>query len=389
MEHIRGTNLGNWLVLEKWMQPELFEGTDAEDEIWLNRKMDQDCLAERLETHRKTYITKRDFEVLAENGINLVRIPVPYFIFGDRPPLSGCIQYLDCAFDWAEQNGIRILVDLHTVPGSQNGYDNGGLTGVCKWHKTPKEVEYALHVLERLAERYKGRSGLYGIEVLNEPISLSVWLTSPSRIRADDKEEAKGSGHIPMTFLKGFYKQAYERLRKILPEEKKIVFHDGFRLGRWKDFFVKNGMKGVVLDTHIYIFAMESFVPIHKPWVYRIYIEIQKWLIERAQKYTPVIVGEWCICNRYAEKMDKTIMEEEKQRNLRKERYLMVAGLQSAAWEQCEGDIYWSYQFARNIDSLPHELWKESWELRRCWKYGWLQRTEKAGEHTMEQRRAQ
>ena len=29
---IKGVNLGNWLVLEKWMSPELFAGTDAEDE---------------------------------------------------------------------------------------------------------------------------------------------------------------------------------------------------------------------------------------------------------------------------------------------------------------------------------------------------------------------
>ena len=39
--------------------------------------------------------------------------------------------------------------------------------------------------------------------------------------------------------LKQFYKDAYRRLRAILPEEKVIVFHDGFRLGAWKDFFVR------------------------------------------------------------------------------------------------------------------------------------------------------
>ena len=29
---IKGVNLGNWLVLEKWMSPGLFAGTEAEDE---------------------------------------------------------------------------------------------------------------------------------------------------------------------------------------------------------------------------------------------------------------------------------------------------------------------------------------------------------------------
>ena len=33
MEKIKGVNLGNWLVLEKWMSPALFDGTTAEDEF--------------------------------------------------------------------------------------------------------------------------------------------------------------------------------------------------------------------------------------------------------------------------------------------------------------------------------------------------------------------
>lgn len=32
---VKGVNLGNWLVLEKWMNPALFAGTTAEDEYWL------------------------------------------------------------------------------------------------------------------------------------------------------------------------------------------------------------------------------------------------------------------------------------------------------------------------------------------------------------------
>ena len=121
MEKVRGVNLGNWLVLEKWMSPQIFEGTEANDEIWLNRDLDRDTLERRMRHHRDTYITAEDFAIIAAQGINKLRIPVPYFIFGDRAPLSGCIEYLDKAFDWAEGYGMQILVDLHTVPGGQNG----------------------------------------------------------------------------------------------------------------------------------------------------------------------------------------------------------------------------------------------------------------------------
>ena len=109
-----------------------------------------------------------DFQNIAAHGLNTVRIPVPYFIFGDREPYSGCIEYLDKAFDWAGKYGLKILIDLHTAPGGQNSYDNGGLEGVCKWSQQPDEVEFVLTVLERLAMRYRDREELFGIEVLKE-----------------------------------------------------------------------------------------------------------------------------------------------------------------------------------------------------------------------------
>lgn len=372
MEKIRGTNLGNWLVLEKWMTPYLFEGSDAEDETWLNRRMDKETLEKRIKQHRDTYVTAEDFAFLHKHGMNMVRIPVPYFIFGDRPPFIGCIEYLDQAFAWAEKWNIRILIDLHTVPGSQNGYDNGGICGVCNWRKHPEEVEFALTVLERLSERYGHRKGLFGIEVLNEPISLPVYLTSPTHNKYVDKEEAKESGFVPLRFLKPFYKRAYEKIRNYLPKEKAVVFHDGFRLGSWNRFFRKAGMENVYLDTHIYIFAMENFVPVHKPWVYALYIGMEKRRIKRVQKDVPVIVGEWCICNRYATAMSSKIMEEKQAELEKQQKFLKIAGLELDAWNESAGWFYWNYQLLRDRYVPLDEEWKESWDLSRCLMKGWL-----------------
>ena len=251
MKQIHGTNLGNWLVLEKWMSPAIFADTGAEDETWLARKLPANEFAERLRQHRDTYVTERDFQFIAESGLDTVRLPVTYAVFGDRPPLTGAIEYVDKALDWAEKYGLKVLLDLHTVPYSQNGYDNGGITGVCKWYKYPEEVEFALTVLERLAERYGTRPGLYGIEVLNEPISWIVYITAPSTGKAEDKEEARGSGYVPLPFLRDFYTKAYQRIRKHMPEEKTVVFHDGFRCKAWNRFFHQAGFRNVALDTHI------------------------------------------------------------------------------------------------------------------------------------------
>ena len=372
MDKIRGTNLGNWLVLEKWMQPSNFADTDAEDEIWLGRRLPADALAARVKAHRDTYIREEDFAYIASQGLNLVRIPVPYFIFGDCPPYPGCAEYLDRALNWASKYGLKVLIDLHTVPGSQNGYDNGGLTGVCKWCKNPESVDFALSVLKRLGQRYGAHPALYGIEVLNEPISWIVYVTAPSTGKAHDKQEAKGSSYVPMPFLREFYKRAYALLRSVMPEEKVIVFHDGFRLGAWRDFFRRNGMKNVVLDTHIYIFAMESFVPINKPWVYKIYIDIQKKLIQKVQKHIPVIVGEWCICNRYADKAVRNFADPAQAQIIRKNRFLEIAELEMSAWEVAAGHIYWNYRLLPTVELKPDEAWKESWDLSKCLANGWI-----------------
>ena len=71
-EPIRGVNLGNWLVLEKWMEPALFEGYRAEDEDTLATVAPKDQLAQRIRHHRDTYITERDFREIAACGMNLV-----------------------------------------------------------------------------------------------------------------------------------------------------------------------------------------------------------------------------------------------------------------------------------------------------------------------------
>ena len=149
-----------------------------------------------------------------------------------------------------------------------------------------------------------------------------------------------------------------------MSEEKVIVFHEGFRLGRWKKFFSDNDMKNVMLDTHIYIFAMESFVPFHNLRIYQIYINLNKWLLKRVGKYTPVFVGEWCISNRLANNCCNT----EKAAVL----YRQIADMQMEAWAESAGYFYWNYQLGRDTSVHMDEHWKESWDLRRCWNHQWI-----------------
>ncbi len=167
---IKGINLGNWLVLEKWIMPALFSGTDAEDETFLCRKLDPEEKLRRYRTHRDTWITEDDFRQIAQAGFNTIRIPVPWFLFDETGDFVPCSEYLDRAFDWAEKYDLRLFLDLHTVPGGQNGTDNSGLCGVCTWSTREEYRKKTLDVLEKIALRYGKRPSLWGIEPINEPM---------------------------------------------------------------------------------------------------------------------------------------------------------------------------------------------------------------------------
>lgn len=367
MEKLRGTNLGNWLVLEKWMDPAMYRGVDAEDETWLNRRMDRRRLRERMREHRMTYITEEDFRKIRAAGLNFVRIPVPYFIFGDRKPYIGCIEYLDRAFDWAEKYGIRVLIDLHTTPGGQNGYDNGGVVGVCRWHRNEEEVEFVLTVLERLAERYRDRPGLFGIEVVNEPISFPVYLFAPTTGKAESKIEALGSRFVPTWFLKDFYVSAYERLRKILKPEQAIVFHDGFRTSPWFRFFRKHRMQNVYLDLHPYIWAMEMYIPFHQPWMHDLYLRRVRMRIRYLRREVPVLVGEWTICTHWS-----TELPDNASASVVTRRFRRTARAELKTFREADGWCYWSWKLLPDGIYRGDERWKESWDMRKCLENGWL-----------------
>jgi len=300
---IKGVNLGNWLVLEKWMSPFLFEGTDAQDEYYLPRRLSPGVYAARLFVHRNEYITERDFAAMRRIGLNAVRIPVPYFIFGDREPFVGCIEYLDRAFDWAEKYSLRILIDLHTAPGSQNGFDNGGICGVVKWAQSPEEVEFVLRVLEKLAARYGTRKGLYGIQPLNEPLTEELWDTFDVQRRYPplDPEMARGSAPISLSFLRGFYKEAYRRIRGHMKADKAVVLHDGFQIKAWREFLADPELENIVLDTHQYLMVAEMMGCERDLDGYLAYIKehFEKDIAE-VGRYADIICGEWCLFNSYA-----------------------------------------------------------------------------------------
>lgn len=55
LNYIKGVNLGNWLVLEKWMNPALFDGTTADDEYYLPTQLDPAVYEARINASRRIH----------------------------------------------------------------------------------------------------------------------------------------------------------------------------------------------------------------------------------------------------------------------------------------------------------------------------------------------
>lgn len=384
LEKIKGVNLGGWLVLEKWMTPELFEGTQAEDEYYLAHDLEKEAYQARILNHRSEFITEADFIRIASAGLNLIRIPIPYFAFGDRPPFIGCITYLDKAFNWAKAYDIKILLDLHTVPGSQNGFDNGGISGVCRWGQDPKEVDFALSVLTRLAQRYRDHEALWGIQLINEPITEKMWGTMKplERYPARDPKLAAGSGPLSMKFLQSFYLDAYTKLREILLPETVIAFHDAFELHAWKDYFLNHAFENVMLDTHQYLMFAEMEGTEQNLEAYLDYLEALGKEIAEVAAYIPVFVGEWSLFNSYAVGVDtqgginptQQTFDSNKQFSAEElvEVYQILWKKSVETWNIGEGHMFWTYKL--NIDTINEPSWYgwDSWDLSRCLSKKWI-----------------
>ncbi|KAK1278446.1 hypothetical protein QJS04_geneDACA014441 [Acorus gramineus] len=140
--------------------------------------------------HWASYITENDFQFISSNGLNAVRIPVGWWIASDPSPpwpyVGGSLAALDNAFTWAERYGVKVIMDLHAAPGSQNGNDHSGSRdGSQDWGNSDQNIQQTVNVIDFLASRYANRQGLLAVELINEPLAPGVKLDSLIKFYGD------------------------------------------------------------------------------------------------------------------------------------------------------------------------------------------------------------
>ena len=325
-EPLKGVNLGGWLVAEHLTTPSLFKDVLGRDEISIINELGE-AGRDRLRHHHASYITEEDLHWLADHGINALRIPVPHWVFGDVDPYVGCIEALDKIVEQAASLDLKVLLDLHTAPGSQNGHDHSGAAGSVGWHKDRTNIDQTLNVLEKLAQRY---DKVWGLELLNEP-----------------------SPKIPLETLREFYSEAYRRIRSV-NQDVTVVMHDAWQPTAWIDFFEPGKFENVMLDMHLYhVFDREDKkLDIHKQLKK---VLARRDLIDQIQKEMPCLIGEWSLGLGQAAFRGLDAYEADKARQA-------FGQLQLNTYQKTAGWFFWSYK----TEDLG------GWNFRYCVERGWL-----------------
>jgi len=269
---VRGVNLGGWLVLEPWITPKFFEEVNVGEN--LDKIVDEWTHAEflmyqypetyinRMVTHWDTFVTEADFATLARAGVSHVRIPIAYWYWttedsepfpAPKPPTdpTSPLFFLRRALTWMDKYGLKASMDLHTGPGSQNGYDNSGRRGEIRWATGdyPQEranIDRTLAILDMvcaslsswISDGFFNLSTLYGIGILNEPHICGPWYDEPLYGPA---------------CMQDFYPKAYDVVRKYFaPEDVKVVVDIAAKGFSAFDNFLPDHHADIDLDAHHY-----------------------------------------------------------------------------------------------------------------------------------------
>ena len=269
------------------MTPSLFSATGASNDAELQQSLGTAAYNERLRQHYETFISEDDFRRIAAMGLNAVRIPVPWHAFGaqnDRESYISCIDYIDRAVEWAGKYGIGVMLDLATVPGGQGDSNSSPTTPdtPADWHSSANGRTAALEVLGKLAERYGKAESLLGLELLDSPI-MSV-----------RKNIFTMTDGIPGHYLRNYYRDAYDLVRRSMGEDKVVMFSASGHPEAWRHFMRGERYRNVAIDLHLYHYRDDNARDITAPGGLGKALARNKRLIAEARATGfKVIVGEW------------------------------------------------------------------------------------------------
>ncbi|KAF6750558.1 glycoside hydrolase superfamily [Ephemerocybe angulata] len=176
-------------------------------------------------------------------GLNWLRIPLGFWAIetwdGEPYLAKTSWKYFLRVIEWARKYGLRVVLDLHAIPGSQNGLNHSGRLGAINFlmgnlgiANAERTLDY-LRVLTEYISQPQYKDVIQVIALVNEPLA----------------------GDIGVEPLSSFYLRAYNILRGVTGfgegNGPYIALQDGLQsLQLWND--VLPGADRVIMDGHAY-----------------------------------------------------------------------------------------------------------------------------------------
>ncbi len=166
---LRGTNLGNWLVLEGYMF-RLDKGPSSAREIetLANELIGPTEAKEFWQKYREGYISREDIDFIAKQGFNAIRIPFHYRFFEEGNEEG--FRLVDRVVEWAAADGLYVILDMHCAPGGQTGANIDDSWGFPWLFEDEASQRKTAAIWRRIAEHYRNNKTVIGYDLLNEPI---------------------------------------------------------------------------------------------------------------------------------------------------------------------------------------------------------------------------
>lgn len=204
-------------------------------------------------------ILQQDFVQMKEWNINFLRLPLGYWNVLDMqgnpnapsqdadrmgnlntimPSYTEYRPYIDKIFEYAKENDIFVMLDLHGAPGNQNGDSHGGCHVQSPYWNTDWNKLWSRRAVLAMVEICKVNTNCYGVEVLNEP-----------------------SSDLSRSDLIAYYQEVILASREAgLPMETPMIIMDwNYEFtwhfnNKWYELFPVEKYGQTIFDTHIYDF---------------------------------------------------------------------------------------------------------------------------------------
>ncbi|KAK0532078.1 hypothetical protein OC835_003453 [Tilletia horrida] len=319
-QKVMGVSLGNYLAIERWLDEDWFRSVAGEnvwDEWGLHQTLGAEKTVEVLAEHHKNYIQESDLDELVEYGLNTIRVPLPFWALipttGNEPYVNASqLDRLSDVMQWCHKRGLYVIVDLHSMPGSQSGDQASGHNTSNPLFWTDNNQARSVQTVQNLINwisNHPYKSVVSGVCPVNEP-------RAQFGFSSNDPEK--------LGILRTFYARTYSMLsRAQLPMIFHPSFYQGDALAYWADFVTGKDPKMLIYTVHPY----PGFFPV-KYDTDAMTEAVCKHARDSIGYPVPVMYGEWSAISGV-----ETV-------SYMKQYYTT----QLSAWSWSAGGIFWSYK---------------------------------------------